>query len=296
MNFTALDFETANWYRRSACSIGMVRVEDGKVIDEYYALIRPEPFWFHPINSNIHGLSEDQCRNERTFDMLWPIIKEWIDGQIIVGHNVSFERSVINHLFDTYEIEGFVDDYLCSMYLSRMAFPGLPSYRLPYVYYKMFDKPFVGHHNALEDAKASADIVMKVVNEWRPPTFKGMIKALYLESTKNRVNPKRKVSLGELTPDPGFEENKRLKGKTFAFTGSQNCFTKEEAAQWVVNNGGKVADNVSKNITTLVVGKYRPNYGPEHESSKYKRVKELIEQGCRIEILTEDEFLELTKN
>jgi DNA polymerase III epsilon subunit-like protein len=33
LNFVALDFETANAYRRSACSIGMVKVEDGKIVD-----------------------------------------------------------------------------------------------------------------------------------------------------------------------------------------------------------------------------------------------------------------------
>lgn len=296
MNFTALDFETANWYRRSACSIGMVRVEDGKVIDEYYALIKPEPFWFHPVNCNIHGITEDQCRHERSFDTLWPIIREWIDGQIIVGHNVSFERSVLNHLFDAYEIEGSVGEYLCTMYLSRVALPDLPSYRLPYVYHKMFDKPFDGHHNALEDAKASAQITIEVVNRWKPPTFKGMIKALYLEARKDRVNPKRKTPFGEMTPDPGFEENTRLRGKTFVFTGSQDYFTKEEAAQWVVNNGGKVADNVTQSITTLVVGKYKPTFGDDHQSNKYRKVMELIAKGKMIDILSEEEFLTLTKN
>lgn len=40
LTFTALDFETANWYRRSACSIGMVKVEEGVVVDEFYSLIK----------------------------------------------------------------------------------------------------------------------------------------------------------------------------------------------------------------------------------------------------------------
>ena len=33
MNFLALDFETANYYRDSACALGLVRVENDKIVD-----------------------------------------------------------------------------------------------------------------------------------------------------------------------------------------------------------------------------------------------------------------------
>ena len=42
-NFAAIDFETANNERTSACSIGVVIVRGGEVVDEYYSLIHPEP-------------------------------------------------------------------------------------------------------------------------------------------------------------------------------------------------------------------------------------------------------------
>jgi DNA polymerase III subunit epsilon len=296
MKFTALDFETANWYRKSACSIGMVIVEDGKIIDEFYSLIRPEPFWFHPININVHGLTEAVCEDAPTFGELWPQINKWIDGQVIVAHNVSFERSVLNHLFSEYGLDASISEYLCSLYLSRVAFPKLETYKLPYVYYNVLNKQLENHHHALDDARASAEIVIKIVEEWNPPTFKGMIGALYEETIKNRTNRKREVSLASLTSDEDFDGNKQFKGKVFAFTGEHNCFTKEEAAQFVVNRGGKATDNVTSSTTHLVIGHYHPRYGDNYKSGKVKKAETLIAKGQKIDFISEQEFLEITKS
>ena len=290
MNFTALDFETANSYRKSACSIGLVKVRNGIIVDKYYSLIKPEPFWFHPINVSIHGITKESCLNAPTFDELWNELEDWIDDEVIVGHNVSFERSVINHLSKEYGVDINVREYLCSLYLSRVAFPHLDSHRLPNVYAEINNNVF-NHHNALDDAIASAEIVMKIVSDWNPPSFEGMIKALYEEPTKKRTNSKRKPPLSSLTPDEGFENNNLYKGKVFTFTGELNEFTKEEAAQFIVNRGGKVTDNVTKATNHLVCGTYSRKYGQDYKSSKLKNAEKLISQGQKITFLTEDDFL-----
>lgn len=40
-DFAAIDFETANEQRTSVCSVGVVIVRDGEIVDHYYSLIRP---------------------------------------------------------------------------------------------------------------------------------------------------------------------------------------------------------------------------------------------------------------
>ncbi|KAA5432941.1 exonuclease, partial [Bacteroides cellulosilyticus] len=40
-NFAAIDFETANEQRTSVCSVGIVIVREGEIVDTYYSLIRP---------------------------------------------------------------------------------------------------------------------------------------------------------------------------------------------------------------------------------------------------------------
>lgn len=42
-DFVAIDFETANGQRSSVCSVGIVIVKDGEMVDSFYALIKPMP-------------------------------------------------------------------------------------------------------------------------------------------------------------------------------------------------------------------------------------------------------------
>ena len=42
-DFAAIDFETANGEPSSVCSVGLVVVRGGEVVDRFYSLIRPEP-------------------------------------------------------------------------------------------------------------------------------------------------------------------------------------------------------------------------------------------------------------
>ena len=45
-DFAAIDFETANNERSSVCSVGIVIVRDGEIIDTFYSLIQPEPNYY----------------------------------------------------------------------------------------------------------------------------------------------------------------------------------------------------------------------------------------------------------
>lgn len=42
-DFAAIDFETANQYRSSVCSVGVVIVRNGEVAEKFYSLIYPRP-------------------------------------------------------------------------------------------------------------------------------------------------------------------------------------------------------------------------------------------------------------
>lgn len=57
-NFAAIDFETANNERTSVCSVGVVIVKDGEIVDKFYSLIHPEPDYYLYWNTCVHGLQE----------------------------------------------------------------------------------------------------------------------------------------------------------------------------------------------------------------------------------------------
>ncbi|MGK2951923.1 MAG: hypothetical protein ACSLEZ_06010, partial [Thiobacillus sp.] len=64
--FAAIDFETANNARDSACAVGVVIVEHGRIVDRLYALIRPPSRQF--LFTHIHGLSWHDVKDAQPFD------------------------------------------------------------------------------------------------------------------------------------------------------------------------------------------------------------------------------------
>ena len=55
-DFAAIDFETANSSRSSVCSVGIVTVRRGRVVDRFYSLIKPEPEYYDYHCTMVHGL------------------------------------------------------------------------------------------------------------------------------------------------------------------------------------------------------------------------------------------------
>ncbi len=58
-NFAAIDFETANECASSVCSVGVVVVRNGEIVDSFYSLIRPEPNYYKWFCQRVHGLGHE---------------------------------------------------------------------------------------------------------------------------------------------------------------------------------------------------------------------------------------------
>jgi len=159
MNFTAIDFETANGQLNSACSLGLVRVENGKIVESKEWFISPPEMYFHPMNVRIHGITEEDVMNKPSFNYIWEEVENYLQGKMIIAHNASFDVSVLRACLKTYGI-GFPDfDYLCTVQICRKIWPGMPNHKLNTMAH-MFDIS-LQHHDALEDTLACAKIGIK---------------------------------------------------------------------------------------------------------------------------------------
>ncbi len=157
--FTAIDFETANYYRDSACAIGLVRVEDSKIVSKDFFLIRPPSSWF--VFTDLHGISWEDVKDAPTFEELWPIIKKYFRGVgFIAAHNDSFDKSVLLKCCERYGINPPRKPFHCTMQISR-NFWGFEYYSLEDVC-DYFGIP-LNHHEALSDALACAKIMIKTL-------------------------------------------------------------------------------------------------------------------------------------
>ncbi|MFC7372720.1 3'-5' exonuclease [Fictibacillus iocasae] len=158
MDFIALDFETANKTRGSACAIGLVTVEKGEITDSFYSLIKPKNNWFDPFHTTIHGITKEDVMDSPEFDEVWEQVAPSFQKNIIIAHNASFDMSVLRHAFADYNIDSPTLDYSCSLIAARSVWPELGSHRLN-ILANQLQIPFQ-HHDALEDAKVAAHVML----------------------------------------------------------------------------------------------------------------------------------------
>jgi len=160
LNFTAIDFETANSSSASACSVGLVKVRDGKVVDKVGWLIQPPAGHdaFLEWNTKIHGIRASDVVGAATWAAQLPDLVAFADGDHLVAHNAGFDLGVIK---TSTTVSGLVVpdfQYVCSLQVARATYH-LDSYRLPVVAMAAGFEDF-SHHDALADAEACAAIMI----------------------------------------------------------------------------------------------------------------------------------------
>ncbi len=92
-DFAAIDFETANEQRTSVCSVGVVIVRDGEIVDHYYSLIRPEPEYYTYWNTRVHGLYVGRYPGCSYLSRCVAEIAPRIEGLPLVAHNKAFDEA-----------------------------------------------------------------------------------------------------------------------------------------------------------------------------------------------------------
>ncbi len=169
-DFVSIDFETLYSQRVSACSVGMVKYKDGKIVDRFYSLIRP-PFDYPGKSGKeltwVHGISKEMLLNEKTFAELLPQMEAFVDGFPLVAHNSSVEKSCIRDACAYYEVETKIDfeNIIDTLPLSKEAeakvgvvVEGQGKHSLDAVC-RRFGVKEMNHHNALEDAEMCGNLM-----------------------------------------------------------------------------------------------------------------------------------------
>jgi len=162
--FLAIDFETANYDRDSACAIGIALGRDGRIVREESFLIRPPSAWF--TFTHIHHLTWEQVRESRNFAELWPLLREYFEAaDFLAAHNASFDRGVLSACCETYDLAVPRIPFVCTVRLARAQW-GIRPTKLPDVC-RVLDIP-LNHHDAASDSSACARIVLAAMAQgWR---------------------------------------------------------------------------------------------------------------------------------
>jgi DNA polymerase-3 subunit epsilon len=157
MNFAAIDFETAKYSRESACSVGLVKFQDGKASDTFYSLIRPPSLYIRPDFTEIHGLTVEDVWDAPQFADIWESrILPFIGALPLAAHNAPFDMGVLQAVLAWYELPIPPLSYFCTLALARRVWPELESYALTSLG-ETFNITY-NAHNALDDARTCGDI------------------------------------------------------------------------------------------------------------------------------------------
>ena len=301
MNFVALDFETANEHRGSVCAVGIVKVRGGQVIDRLYWLVRPKTLDFNPYNTSIHGITADDVRDKPRFCDLWDELRGHLNSEMVIAHNAGFDMSVLRYVVADYSLPEAEFPYSCTRLIGRMAWPGLISYALTTVADSL--GIVFKHHDAVEDARASAEIAVRACVDAGAKTIEELAECLKFKNGRmypGGYTPPRSPSLSsgfkisDLKPSDNADSNAPLAGRVFVFTGTLHSMPRIKAMQCVVDAGGGCGNGVTKDTNYLVMGDQDfARLRDGEKSSKLVKAEGLICKGADLELLSEDEFLRM---
>lgn len=174
LNFVALDFETATNTKKRICQIGLVKVEDSCIVAEKCWLVKPPANRYDWQCIKVHHITPDMTADMPEFDQIWPEVFEFLNNEVVVAHKAqSVELAALTYALEEYGIDRNsvlwpqFDCYCsCTTAENSKRFPsnGLPELA------EHYDIQFQ-HHDALEDAKATAILMFKMQEDGIYRTF-----------------------------------------------------------------------------------------------------------------------------
>ncbi|PZQ49935.1 MAG: hypothetical protein DI556_09955 [Rhodovulum sulfidophilum] len=157
--FIALDVETANSDRSSICQIGLACVTAGGEITTFSTYVDPEDD-FSAGNIRIHGITPDTVHGSPTWPAILPTLVPLLDRAPIVQHS-SFDRTAVHAACEKHSLPKPNWHWHDSVRIARKAWPQLTGnggHGLANL--KSFLRLDFAHHDAGEDARAAAQVVL----------------------------------------------------------------------------------------------------------------------------------------
>ncbi len=304
LDFTAIDFETANSQRGSACAVGLVRVRDGRIVGKSGGLIRLAEGLggFADYKTSLNGITAEMVVSAPS----WRTVADWIvqyaGPDILICHNAGFNIGVLRNAAAAADLPSPTADFLCTMVLARRAFR-LPSYRLPFVAAEC-DVELTGRHQVLINARGAALITVALARRHRASTPGELTDALDIRM--GHLEPDRYVPCARrdrrgsgrdrlVTRDasPDADPDHPMYGQVIVFTGALKTRTRQQAWDDAARAGGIPEKGVTGRTNILVIGELNPAVlSPGATTTgKVARAFTLQGNGQDIEVMTEDDFI-----
>lgn len=161
-NYVVFDIETTGLANQldKITEIGAVKICNGEIVDRFSQLVNPEKIISEKI-VNLTGITNEMVAKEPTIDEVLPKFLEFCEDSTLVAHNAEFDISNIRTNCKKLGLN-FDFPYVDTLYLARFLLPELKNHKLGTLS-KHLNVKLLNHHRAVDDAKATADIFIKML-------------------------------------------------------------------------------------------------------------------------------------
>lgn len=166
-DFVVLDIETTGLskHRHKITEIAGIKIRNGKKINEFQTLVNPEVH-IPSFITKLTSIDDEMVKNAPTIERVLPYFLEFLDKNVFVAHNATFDYGFLYHNTENYLTQTLANERLCTRKLANRLLPELPSKKLSCLceYLKVTN---TNAHRALADAHATADIFLYFLDVMR---------------------------------------------------------------------------------------------------------------------------------
>lgn len=164
LSFCVFDLETTggNQKKDKIIEIGLVKIEKLKIVEKKSFLIDPEiriPDFIQKLTS----IQQSDVEGKPIIDQRIDEILNFMGDSILVAHNTSFDIPFFNSVLERLNRPTLNNRNLCTNLMTKYLIPNLMNTNLNYMS-KIFDIEHSKAHRALDDAEATARLLLKYLD------------------------------------------------------------------------------------------------------------------------------------
>lgn len=163
-DFVVFDIETTGLsnFTDKIIEIGAVKIRNKEIIEVYQEFVNPNES-LSSFTTELTGITNEMVINKDTIDIVMPRFLNFCENSILVAHNAAFDVEFIIEKCNILNLE-FKPIYIDTLFLGRALNPYLRNHKLNTMA-KEYNVSLLNHHRASDDAKATSEIFIKMLDK-----------------------------------------------------------------------------------------------------------------------------------
>lgn len=295
--YVAIDLETTGFSAKKSeiIEIGAARVENGIIQATFQTFVKPDNR-IPELITQITQITDEMVADAPKISEALLRFINFIDFDLIVAHNASFESGWLIPLFFEHLKIKIENPFIDSLKLTRLTFPEIESHSLEAMT-ELLSIPCSCHHRALHDVIQTVH-VFEFIRAYRSLQNRLSMPKNTLPKPKKKAKPKFNVTASTIAKsteiDVDIDQANPFFGKTYVITGELPTMSRAEVYRAILSYGGFVSDNITRKTNCLIIGEIIVSVNnPDGISTKQRKAEEYKEKGIDIEIISGEDFEDL---